>query len=49
MDKCEQCGKDFDWRYAGLANAKKNIFCGHKCFDDYRFEQQRLEDEFKSL
>jgi len=49
MDKCEQCGKDFDWRYAGLANAKKNKFCGHKCFDDFRFEQQRLRDEFKSL
>lgn len=49
MDKCEQCGKDFDWRFAGLANANKNIFCGHECFDDFRFEQQRLEDEFKSL
>jgi len=49
MDKCEQCGKDFDWRFAGLVNAKKNIFCSHQCFDDYRFEQQRLRDEFQSL
>lgn len=50
MDKCDQCGKVFDWRYtAGLANAKKNIFCGHECFDNYRFEQQRLRDEFQSL
>lgn len=49
MDECDYCGKVFDWRFAGLVNAKKDKFCGHKCFDDYRFEQQRLEDEFKSL
>ena len=49
MAKCDHCGKAFDWRFEGLVNAKKVEFCGHKCFDDYRFEQQRLRDEFESL
>lgn len=49
MDKCDQCGKSFDWRYGGLVNGNKKNFCGHECFDNYRFEQKRLSDEFELL
>jgi hypothetical protein len=49
MAKCDHCSKTFDWRFSGAVNANKKEFCGLKCFDDYRFELKRLEDEFNSL
>lgn len=49
MENCDHCGKSFDWRYGGLVNGNKKNFCGHECFDNYRFEQKRLSDEFELL
>ena len=30
--KCKVCEKDFDWRFNGLVNAKKEVFCSYECF-----------------
>ena len=33
-DTCHYCKREFSWKTDGLANANKEVFCNHECFNE---------------
>lgn len=40
---CDFCGKTFNWKYGGTANAAGKLFCTDECFDKNRHKKKGSE------
>lgn len=40
---CDFCGKQFNWKYGGTANAAGQFFCTDECFNKNRNKKEGRE------